>query len=180
MQKFLRWSGLALVFLVASTAGGILYEFSTTSTFQLIVVYMDKDNPAVIRWSAKQAFYAFHPGEEDVEQLNREAGARYVAALPDSEEARSVLDHLVSNGVDINSVDKVSGSGFTALHAAVLSNDPGTVEVLLNEGADPSLTDHEGRTPLDLAQLAGRNRPDRDFGRVLELLEQASFEGSAR
>lgn len=174
MQKFLKWSGLALVFLVVSTAGIILYEFSTTSTFQLVVVYMDKENPPVIRWGAEQALYAFHPGEEDVEQFNREAGARYAAALPDPTEARSVLDHLVSNGVDINSVDRANGSGFTALHAAVLSNDRSAVEVPLKEGADPGLTDHEGRTPLDLARLAARNRPDRDFGRVTQLLEQAS------
>lgn len=174
MQRVLKWSGLALVFLVVATAGIVLYEFRTTSTFQLIVVYMDRDNPEAIRWSAEQALYAFHPDQDDIEQLNREAGARYAASLPDSREAKSVLAHLVSNGLDINSVDKMDGSGVTALHAAVLSNDHRAAEVLLNEGADPKVTDREGRTPLELARIISRNRPDRDFGRVIQLLEQAS------
>ena len=178
MRKLLKWSALVLVFLVVATAGVVLYEFRTTSTFQLIVVYMDQDNPEVIRWSAEQALYAFHPDQDDVEQLNREAGARYAASLPDSEEARSVLTHLVSNGLDINSVAEMDGSEFTALHAAVLSNDHSAVEILLNEGADPKVTDHEGRTPLDLARVISRNRPDRDFTRVIHLLEQA--EGDSR
>lgn len=171
MQRLLKWSALIVTFLVVAAAGILLNEFRTTSTFQLIVVYMDQDNPDVIRWSAEQALYVFHPDQDDVEQLNREAGARYAASLPDSGEARSVLAHLVSNGLDINSVDKMDGSGVTALHAAVLSNDDSAVGVLLGEGADPKVTDREGRTPLDLARIIARNRPDRDFERVIQLLE---------
>ena len=173
MHKLLKWSGVTLIVLVLATVGVILNEFRTTSTFELIVVYMDEENPEAIRWGAEQALYVFHPAQEDVKRLNREAGARYAASLSDTREAESVLRHLVANGLDINSVDEVDGSGFTALHAAVLSNDHSAVKVLLKEGADPGVTDREGRTPLELADVIARNRPDRDFGRVIQLLEQA-------
>jgi len=43
----------------------------------------------------------------------------------------------------------------TPLHLAVVKRKPRTLEALLALGADPSLTDAAGLTPLDLAALAG-------------------------
>nr|UYI29295.1 glutamate dehydrogenase 1 [Trachinotus ovatus] len=45
----------------------------------------------------------------------------------------------------------------TPLHLAVITRQVKVVEVLLRAGADPSLVDRDGRSPLHLAALAGDN-----------------------
>ncbi|TDT40208.1 ankyrin repeat protein [Halospina denitrificans] len=174
MKKLLKGIGFALAFLVVTAGGLTVYHFATTSTFQLIAVYMNDGTPPVFRWSAEQALYVFHPDEQDVEQLNREAGAQYVVGVLDPEEARPVLKHLMDNGLDINSFSEVDGSRFTALHAAALSNNPRGVRLLLEFGADPTLKDGQGRTPLELVRFAdNRENSLEDFSDVMKVLEKA-------
>lgn len=174
MSKFVKGLAVVLAFLVATVCGLTVYHFATTSTFKLIAVYMDDETPAVFRWSAKQSLYWFHPDEADVKQLNREAGAQYVVDVLGPDEARPVLRHLMDNGLDINSMSEAHGTTFTALHAAVITNNPEGVRLLLEFGADPTRRDGEGRTPLELARFSS-NRPNRveDYSAVINVLEEA-------
>lgn len=174
MGNLLKGTALVLVFIVVTAAGITVYHFSTMSTFQLIAAYMDEGSPTVIKWSAKQTLYAFHPGVEDIEQLNREAGARYVVNVFDPEEARPILKHLIENGLDINSMNKQGDGKYTALHAAAITNNPEGAKLLLEMGADAGLTNDKGQTPLELARFSDAARPDEDYGRVIEVLEEAS------
>ena len=175
MRKLLKATGISLILLVGGVAGAGGYHFATTPTFQMIAVYMDPDyGPSAFTWGAEKAFYIFHPEEADVEQLNREAGAQYVVDVFSAEEARPILEHLLEHGLDINSVETVTGKGLTALHAVALSNNRSGVELLLGYGADPQLTDNEGRTALELAKASDEARPEMDYGSVIELLEKAT------
>jgi ankyrin repeat protein len=45
----------------------------------------------------------------------------------------------------------------TPLHLAVLMNQPGVIDRLLNVGADPTMVDRKGNTPAHLAILYGVN-----------------------
>ena len=53
----------------------------------------------------------------------------------------------VKGGADVNVTNAI---GSTAAHYAVIRDDPSALELLLNNGADPNLTDNEGRALLDL------------------------------
>ena len=57
------------------------------------------------------------------------------------------LVQLVKGGVDVNVTNAI---GRTAAHYAVIRDNPSALELLLNNGADPNLTDNEGRALLDL------------------------------
>jgi len=83
-----------------------------------------------------------------------------------------VVRLLVANGADPNAESysvlsnlakkkgrkTVPGYYNTALHEAVEKNSVAIVKVLLDAGADPKRTDHEGRTPLDIAHQKGYTR----------------------
>ncbi|MFA6288590.1 MAG: ankyrin repeat domain-containing protein [Opitutaceae bacterium] len=70
----------------------------------------------------------------------------YTAAL-DSRKPEN-LAGLIAAKVDPN---QPNGNNQTSLHRAVLLHDLGAIEALLRAGADPTLTDARGQSPLDYA-----------------------------
>ena len=63
------------------------------------------------------------------------------------------LDIMLAQGLDINATDR---GGRTALHGAALQGYDTVVAALVERGADPTLADADGFTPLDTARgLAG-------------------------
>lgn len=164
--------GLVLVVALAGAAAFATNLYRATP-LELIVHMDPTESSSFVRWSAERAFYAFPPSDAEVAELNAEAGARYAASFPDQAEAQRLLDFWLAHGVDINSVDRANGSGLTALHAASLRGDAAPVRLLLEHGADPRLTDAEGRTALDLARVGEARNPNLGFREVARLLEAA-------
>jgi hypothetical protein len=64
----------------------------------------------------------------------------------------SVLERVLVDGLDVNAQGK---DGRTLLHWAADVGHYDAVELLLRNGADPTLADREGVTPLQLAQGIG-------------------------
>lgn len=131
-----------------------------------------ENSPAVLKWGAETALYRFHPSEDEVQQLNIEAGARYAALYPDESQARKLLVHFLESGVDVNAID--SGSGVTALHSAVLERNSFAVKLLLKHGADVSTKDEQGRTHLDFARLLQQKEDGADIVEIINLIKSAS------
>jgi len=64
-------------------------------------------------------------------------------------------------GVDPAGIDEVDARwGFAPLHAAAWFDRRGTIEALLERGADVTVPDAEGRTALDLARERGSRRAE--------------------
>ncbi|NQD40305.1 ankyrin repeat domain-containing protein [Glutamicibacter halophytocola] len=91
----------------------------------------------------------------DVKSLNRYGGT---ALIPASEHGHvETVKKLIEAGVP---VDHVNDPGWTAMQEAVLLNDGGeeqqeVVRLLREAGADPNITDPQGRTALENAQRLG-------------------------
>jgi len=91
----------------------------------------------------------------DVESLNRYGGT---ALIPASEHGHiQTVKILIDAGVPL---DHVNDPGWTALQEAVLLNDGGpnqqeVARLLLEAGADPQITDPQGRTALENARRLG-------------------------
>ncbi|XP_071679472.1 uncharacterized protein [Lolium perenne] len=64
-----------------------------------------------------------------------------------------LLEHHADAGADVNFVDF---SGITNLILAVQYGLPGTVQCLLDAGANPNIPDEFGRTPIEFAASEGR------------------------
>ncbi|KAI9153709.1 hypothetical protein LWI28_015419 [Acer negundo] len=63
-----------------------------------------------------------------------------------------LMDKLIANGVDIDSVDK---DGLTALHKAVIGKKEAVISHLLRKGANPHVKDLDGATLLHYAVQVG-------------------------
>jgi uncharacterized protein len=63
---------------------------------------------------------------------------------------------LVDRGGDALELDVQANNGYTALHWAATHNHNEIVRLLLQLGADPTLRNINGKTPLDIARFLGR------------------------
>lgn len=175
MKKFVASVLALLVMLVIGTAGIVAYNFASASPVTLIVYMNSENSPAVLKWGAEKALYGFHPSEDEVQQLNMEAGARYAALYSYESQARKILVHFLESGVDVDAIDKNSGSGVTALHSAVLERNSFAVKLLLEHGADASKKGEQGRTPLDFARLLQEKEAGADIAEIVKSLEEAGI-----
>lgn len=102
----------------------------------------------------------------DLKSTNRYGGT---ALIPAAERGHvETVRILIEAGVD---VDHVNNLGWTALLEAIILGDGASphqqiVDILLKAGANPSLADHGGLTPLEHARARG-------FGEIEHLLVAA-------
>ena len=86
------------------------------------------------------------------------------------DDSLAAIEVLLAAGADVNAR---AGSGRTAVHAAVDKGWGRVVAYLAERGADLSIADNDGRTPLDLARGGGGRGgrpPDPDMVSLLEEL----------
>ena len=70
------------------------------------------------------------------------------------EKALPIVNALIDHGAD---VDAQENEGYTALHIAAFEHSTECVQALLDAGANPLLTNHQGQRP---SHAAGRNAYD--------------------
>lgn len=101
----------------------------------------------------------------------------YVANY-EGKESKSLLEAMAST-ISKDTINIQSNNGFTALHIASALGHLEIVETLLKFGADWTVTDNEGKSPLDHAISNGERFKDlsqktvNNFKQIAHLLEQA-------
>jgi ankyrin repeat protein len=109
---------------------------------------------------------AAYLGHTEITRLLLEAGADVAAVDPGmkatalhaaayagrTEPAKLLIQH----GIDVDAQGPYNG--YTALHDAIWQNNVETARVLIEAGADLALRNHEGQTPLEMAQARGRKQ----------------------
>jgi hypothetical protein len=134
-----------------------------------------------ITWIIEQGLYAFHPTAEEVQDLNRKAGADGLIFYIPEPQARRLLAHYIAAGLDINRRNLESPLLTTALHTAAWADKASYTRVLLDFGARPDLRDAKGRTPLDLARQTQKEFPnDPDAAERVRMLEAAEQDWAKR
>ncbi|WP_133251404.1 ankyrin repeat domain-containing protein [Pokkaliibacter plantistimulans] len=163
---------IVLLVLLGISIAMVVYRYAQTSPLALVAEASLEPTPAPMKWLAVQSLHYFHPSAEEIADLNQQAGARYLAALPDQAEARRLLQEYQQQGLDLDAKDQQTGTGLTALQGAAIGNETAMVSLLLSLGANPLAEDAQGRTALALVEQSQRNRPDMDFSAVLALLKK--------
>ncbi|MDW0110884.1 ankyrin repeat domain-containing protein [Sporosarcina aquimarina] len=124
--------------------------------------------------------YAGAEGYIDIMRFANEAGAdvtltnRYggVAVIPAAERGHVEMVEALLNETKVD-VNHVNDLGWTALMEAVVLSDGGVqhqeiIKILLKHGADQSITDKDGITPLQHAK-------DKGYLEIVDILEAASL-----
>lgn len=75
---------------------------------------------------------------------------------------------LIQHGIAIDAQGPYNG--YTALHDAIWQNNVETARVIVEAGADLTLRNHEGQTPLEMAQARGRKQ-------IVAMIEQWQADG---
>lgn len=180
MWRWIRRLGIASAVLLLAGLGTAVVamrqaDHGTLVGMAYINVGQEVWNPP-ITWILEQWLYAFHPTAEEVQDLNRKAGAWEVIYYIPEPKARRLLAHYIAAGLDINRHNLESPLLTTALHSAAWADKASYTRVLLDFGARPDLRDAKGRTPLDLARQSQKQFPDdpeaAERVRMLEAAEQ--------
>jgi ankyrin repeat protein len=101
-----------------------------------------------------------------LEDAPSDARVRALAMAADHQRL-DVIDVLIAAGTPVDATDPVFGGH--PLRTAAANGRPASVRRLLAHGADPTLRDEQGRTPLDLCR-AGDSAGHREVEAILEPL----------
>ncbi|XP_058805026.1 arfGAP with SH3 domain, ANK repeat and PH domain-containing protein [Phymastichus coffea] len=82
--------------------------------------------------------------------------ALHLAILREMGNSLHIVDFLIQN-MPTGSIDKATTDGDTALHLSAKHDKAEAMKLLLRAGADPSLRNKQGKTPLDIAQEVGHH-----------------------
>jgi uncharacterized protein len=121
--------------------------------------------------------WACEPGTLNIMDLLLERGAgvntpdffgvtplMYAAANETTMHAYEPVELLLKNGAEVNLPDR---HGTTALMYATEAGQLRCVYRLLKAGADPNMTNHDGRTAYDIAVCVHNSRPHLKIGMIL-------------
>jgi len=106
-----------------------------------------------------------HPQLIDSRQEGKSLFHQLVRQGRFSHRIKNIFDLLIVRGLSVNNRDHVSGQ--TALHLAIENNSEQLIKLLLKNGADPEINDHQGQTAISLA--------DENESSIVELLKTFCF-----
>lgn len=88
------------------------------------------------------------------DKLNEDRSKKLIVACSNAQ--RDVVEKLIAANPNIReSINEKNNMGETALHATATGGDHYIIQCLLDNGADPKISDRQGRTPLMRAALLG-------------------------
>jgi hypothetical protein len=163
---------LKIFFITACLAATIYvsfvsYALSTIDIEQLIVCSLHPETNRFPPGLPEFFLFQFRGNRKDLETLSKSKGLAFILsdATAHPDQAKKTATFFLNKGIDINLLDF---DGLTALHSAVLQNQPEYVSYLLDHGADASIG-------VDYSYVFGKKEKSEMFGMsAIELARCAS------
>lgn len=119
-------------------------------------------------WCARRVLSTIRPSEFDIQQMNQDAGARYIARLDDSAYADELLDRYIQSGLDLEALDW--SHRWTAIQSSAIDGDLNAVKLLLAKGALPKTLDAKGRPVVELLNRVAASNPAGEYPEIIRVL----------
>ncbi len=169
----LKKTAIGIGVLTALVAAYIYFATSSVKDFQLLLMCSQGRDELIPKSLCQTYLFNFRGTPSEIADINRGIGVVWALSAEDNEDKNKLLKFLLEKGANINSVDE--RSGVSALHAMVLENDLQAVDLLLKNGADPSIHEaRHGKTPLQFAQERAGKPGEPDRSAIIRLLENAT------
>ncbi len=136
------------------------------------LIYCADDPTPIYRWTCEQFVKHRDLTPAEIAQLNNDAAAVVVTDVRDKELADAIMKRWLEQGVQINAHDQRMKTLPTPLHTAAADGDVKGVELLLHNGADPTIKNAMGLTPLEYVKRSNVGFPDERKKQVIALLER--------
>lgn len=126
---------------------GLIVSFLVRSDVHRLIALADMERMQPVPPCLAEFYLMnFRGNEKDIEYLKANQGLGYILAGNNehkiTDKTIKRLEFFLNKGFDINAVC----NGYTALHHAIIYNQPRAVEYLLSKGADPNIRVSESRT----------------------------------
>lgn len=163
---------LIALILLGAVSTWIHVVTKTVTDFESLLLCSEGNDDLIPKALCQSYLFNFGGNPAEIAALNQGIGVGWVMRAEDDHDRRKLVSFLLQKGVDINAIDRRSGT--TALHTAVFENNFPAVELLLSNGANPSTKDRaRGKTPLEFA-LELKNKSDQpDRTAIIKLLENS-------
>lgn len=125
-----------------------------------------------IRAKHQMLAFVFRPGKDDTPLQETDLSQQLHSSVRTANLETSL--RLLSQGADPNYFHEEKGT--TPLHVAAKEGQISQIELLVVYGADPGMTDSQGKTPIDYARLAGHQElADRLVECMYELTDRLAY-----
>jgi hypothetical protein len=161
---------VVLVLLLGVVVVEEMIRFHWQQPIEFVIFQSDKqDNPVGqgMAWLGRRVLLNLRPSEQDIQQLNGDAGARLIAILRDQAFAKVFLERCIERGLKLESLDRTGQ--WTAVQAAAIEGNLAGVKLLLEKGAEPKQAGADGRSLIDLLNKAMQKLPDEDYHAIIQL-----------
>ncbi len=164
-KKLLLFLVTPLILIVGAYYSLAIYVLVTSNIDYILITSLNPENNLLPPKLAEFYLFNFRGDKEDLNVLKSYTGLSFI--LNDTskprDEAFKYVSFFLEKGFDINSI---GFDGFTALHAAIICNQPKDVAFLLERGADRNVR-------VGYCRIYGKNGKNNSFGK--NALELAHF-----
>jgi ankyrin repeat protein len=165
IKKFIKYCIIIVCLASAIYASLVSYVLFNTDIKYLIVNCLNPENNRFPPGLPEFYLLHFRGNKQDLESLRKGKGLSFILSSEtgSQDQVLEIATFFLNKGIDIN---LIGFDGLTALHTAILLNQPNYVSFLLKNGADISIG-------VDFSYIYGKKEKSKMFG--MDAIKFASY-----
>ena len=150
-----------------------LYSLINSDIEDVIICSTDENTHYIPSDACEYYLLNYRADEGDIESLESGAGLAFLFEIKDIDKRDVYIKYFISKGIKVNTLSHIDG--LSPLHSAILLNDFGLVQLLMDKGASITIKEKShGLTPLEFIHKLSEKNAQIDRQLISELLTSIS------